>query len=110
MAGTTFAALACGALVVLFAGAAPALCQTANSRHKTACKARAIPPTKLSGKLSRSNGVLCPPNVNPGHDGADAEQRHDAGDATARLQPQSVRAVEMIPRRWNNRPQPVARP
>ncbi len=67
MAGTTFAALACGALVVLFAGAAPALCQTANSPPQNCVQGKSDSADQsLSGKLSRSNGVLCPPNVDPG--------------------------------------------
>jgi hypothetical protein len=55
------------ALVVLFGGVVPAVCQTAGSPPQNCVPGKSSSADQnLSGKLSRSNGVLCPPNVDPG--------------------------------------------
>jgi len=54
-------------LTVLLGGAAPAVCQTSSSPPQNCAQGKSNSPDQnLSSKLSRSNGVLCPPNVDPG--------------------------------------------
>ena len=50
----------------------------------------------LSDRLARTDGVICPPNVDPEHPRADAGRRQDAGHSAAR-QPwrRSERAAEV---------------
>lgn len=53
--------------VAIFVGAGPALCQTSGSPQQNCTPGKSNSADQnLSGKLSRSNGVLCPPDVDPG--------------------------------------------
>jgi hypothetical protein len=58
----------CVIIFVILAGSAmPGLCQGSNlPPQPCALGKRNSSDQTLSGKLSRSNGVLCPPNVDPG--------------------------------------------
>lgn len=55
------------AIAIVLGSAVPALCQTGNSTPQDCAQGKSNSSGQnLSGKLSRSNGVLCPPNVDPG--------------------------------------------
>lgn len=55
-------------LPIVLGSGVPALCQTSNPAPQSCAQAKSNSADQtLSGKLSRSNGVLCPPkNVDPG--------------------------------------------
>ncbi len=55
------------AFAIMLGSAVPAVSQTANSPRQDCTPAKSNSSNQnLSGKLSQSNGVLCPPNVDPG--------------------------------------------
>lgn len=55
------------AFAIVLGNSIPALCQTSNRTPQGCAPGKSNSSDQnLSGKLSRSNGVLCPPNVDPG--------------------------------------------
>lgn len=54
-------------LAITLASAVPVVCQTSSPTSQPCAQGKSNSGGQtLSGKLSRSNGVLCPPNVDPG--------------------------------------------
>lgn len=55
------------AFSIVLGSAVPAVCQTGNSTPQDCTPGKSNSSDQnLSGKLSQSNGVLCPPNIDPG--------------------------------------------
>lgn len=55
------------ASAIVVGSAVPAVCQSSHSTPQGCTPGKSDSPNQnLSGKLSQSNGVLCPPNVDPG--------------------------------------------